>query len=193
MLKSMRDSFHKLKWILLAVVVAFVFGFVFLDMGLSGAMGNNPNDNRVYAARVNGETITYNDYFRALKNYEDMYRQMYGQQWTPQMAQQMGLPRQVLNSLVDRTLMVQEAERLNLGASPEEVRRKLLTMPTFMQDGKFVGMELYNRYVTGPLGYASAADFEADLARDITVGKIESALSSSISRPRASSNSAALE
>ena len=180
MLKSMRASFHKLKWILLAVVVAFVFGFVFLDMGLSGAMGNNPNDNRVYAARVNGETITYNDYFRALKNYEDMYRQMYGQQWTPQMAQQMGLPRQVLNQLVDRALMAQEAERLNLSASPEEVRRKLLSMPTFMQDGKFVGMELYNRYVTGPLGYPSAADFEADLARDITVSKIESALTSSI-------------
>ena len=180
MLKSMRDSFHKLKWILLAVVVAFVFGFVFLDMGLSGAMGNNPNDNRVFAARVNGETITYNDYFRALKNYEDMYRQMYGEQWTPQMAQQMGLPRQVLNQLVDRALMAQEAERLNLSASPEEVRRKLLSMPTFMQDGKFVGMELYNRYVTGPLGYASAADFEADLAREITVNKIESALTSSI-------------
>ena len=180
MLKSMRESFHKLKWILLAVVAAFVFGFVFLDMGLSGAMGNNTTDNRVYAARVNGETITYNDYFRALKNYEDMYRQMYGQQWTPQMAQQMGLPRQVLNQLVDRTLLAQEAERLHLGASPEEVRRKLLSMPTFMQDGKFVGMELYSRYVTGPLGYASAADFESDLAREITVGKIESALTSSI-------------
>jgi peptidyl-prolyl cis-trans isomerase D len=180
MLKSMRDSFHKLKWILLAVVAAFVFGFVFLDMGLSGAMGNNVNDNRVYAARVNGETISYNDYNRALKNYEDMYRQMYGQQWTPEMAQQMGLPRQVLNQLVDRTLLFQEAERLNLSASPEEVRRKLLSMPTFMQDGKFVGMELYNRYVTGPLGYASAADFESDLARDITVSKIESALTNSI-------------
>lgn len=180
MLKSMRDSFHKLKWVLLAVIVAFVFGFVFLDMGLSDAMGNNPNDNRVFAARVNGETITYNDYYRALKNYEDVYKQMYGAQWTPQMAQQMGLPRQVLNSLVDRALMAQEAERLNLTATPEEVRRKLLTMPTFLQDGKFVGMELYTRYVTGPLGYASAADFESDLARDITVGKIESALTSSI-------------
>src|SRR5688500_20337124 len=104
MLKSMRDSFHKLKWILLAVVVAFVFGFGFLDMGLSGAMGNDPNDNRVYAARVDGETITYNDYFRALKHYEDMYGQMYGQQWTPQMAQQMGLPRQVHHRHVGRTL-----------------------------------------------------------------------------------------
>ena len=180
MLKSMRDSFHKLKWILLAVVAAFVFGFVFLDMGLSGALRGDNSDNRAFAARVNGETISYNDYYRALKNYEDVYRQMYKDQWTPELAQQMGLPQQVLNSLVDRTLLTQEAARLNLEATPEEVRKKLLSMPTFMQDGKFVGMELYTRYVTGPLGYASAADFEKDLARDITVTKIESAMTNSI-------------
>lgn len=180
MLKAMRDSFHKLKWILIAVVAAFVFGFVFLDMGLSGALGGgNPNDAN-FAARVNGETIGYNEYYRALKNYEEMYKQMYGQQWTPEIAQQMGLPRMVMNSLVDRTLLAQEAERLNLSATPEEVRRKLLSMPTFLQDGKFVGMELYTRYVTGPLGYQTAADFEEDLAREITVSKIESALTSSI-------------
>ena len=189
MLKSMRDSFHKLKWILIAVVAAFVFGFVFLDMGLSGALGGSAQTDTNFAARVNGETIGINEYARALKNYEDVYRQMYGQQWTPEMAQQMGLPTQVMNALIDRTLLAQEASRLNLDATPEEVRRKLLTMPTFMQDGKFVGMELYTRYVTGPLGYKSAADFEDDLAREITVGKIESALSSSIViSPKAAEN-----
>ena len=188
MLKSMRESFHKLKWILIAVVAAFVFGFVFLDMGLSGALSGD-TDNQAFAARVNGETISYNDFNRALKNYEDVYKQMYGEQWNPQMAQQMGLPRQVLNSLVDRALLAQEAGRMNLDATPEEVRKKLLSMPTFMQDGKFVGMELYTRYVTGPLGYASAADFEADLAREITVGKIESAITSSIViSPKAAEN-----
>ena len=37
MLKSMRESFHHLKWILLAVVAAFIIGFVYVDMGLGGA------------------------------------------------------------------------------------------------------------------------------------------------------------
>ena len=36
-------------------------------------------------------------------------------------------------------------------------------MPTFLDNGKFVGMEMYTRYVTGPLGYPTAADFEQDL------------------------------
>jgi len=180
MLKLMRDSFHHLKWILLAVVGAFILGFVFIDMGLGGGGFGGATDDRAFAARVNGDTITYNDYSRALKNVEEMYRNAYGQQFTPEMAQQMNLPQQVIESLVDQQLLFQEAERMHLSASPEEVRKKLLSIPTFMENGKFVGMELYNRYVTGPLGYASAADFEEDLAREIALQKIESALQTSV-------------
>jgi len=178
MLKVMRDSFHQLKWILIAVVAAFVFGFVFIDMGLGGGrLGGD--DSRNFAARVNGETITFNEYYRALNNLEQMYAQMYGQQFTPEMAQQMGLQTQVLNSLIDQRLLVQEASRMHLAASPEEIRKKLLEIPTFSSEGKFVGLELYTRYVTSR-GYASASDFEQDLGRDISLEKIDSALMSSL-------------
>ncbi|HJQ37710.1 MAG TPA: SurA N-terminal domain-containing protein [Thermoanaerobaculia bacterium] len=179
MLKLMRESFNQLKWILIAIVAAFVFGFVFLDMGLSGALGGQ-SDTTVFAARVNGETITYNDYYRALKNYEDMYRQMYGGQFTPEMAAAMKLPQQVMESLIEQRLIAQQARKLNLAATPEEVRKKLLAIPVFNQDGKFVGMELYNRYVTGPLGYPSAAEFEAALARDIATSKMDSVLTNAV-------------
>ena len=74
MLKVMRDSFHKLKWILLAVVAAFVFGFVFIDMGMGGGAIGGGTDERAFAARVNGETITFSDYYRSMKRLEDMYR-----------------------------------------------------------------------------------------------------------------------
>jgi peptidyl-prolyl cis-trans isomerase D len=180
MLKVMRESFHHLKWILIAVVAAFVFGFVFLDMGLGGGPMGRTDDSRAFAARVNGQTISYTDYNRAMKNMEDMYRQMYGQQFTPEMSTQMGLPLQVLNSLIDQKLLVQEGARLHLTGTPDEVRKKLLSIPTFSPDGKFVGMELYNRYVTGPLGYSSAAEFESSLAEQITLDKIESALQNSV-------------
>lgn len=181
MLKVMRDSFHHLKWVLIAVVAAFIFGFVFLDMGMGGAFGGgDQTDARTFAARVNGETIGYNDYYRALKNVEDMYRQQFGGQFTPEMAQQLNLPTQVVNMLVDQRLLAQEAARLHLTASPEEVRKKLLEIPTFTENGKFVGMELYNRYVTGPLGYANASEFENDLAREIALAKMESVLQNSV-------------
>ena len=103
MLKSMRESFHHLKWVLLAVVAAFVFGFVFIDMGLGGARGTGGTEAAAtYAARVNGESIPLRDYSRALFYTEENYKGMYGQQMTPEMLEQMGLQRQVLDSLIDQ-------------------------------------------------------------------------------------------
>jgi peptidyl-prolyl cis-trans isomerase D len=179
MLKLMRDSFHHLKWILIAIVAAFVFGFVFLDMGLGGATRAG-GDERAYAARVNGETITYRDYDRALYYTEQNYRQLYGGQLTPEIIQQLGLPRQVLDSLVEQRLLLQEARRLDLTATPDEIRKKIREIPVLNPDGKFVGGELYARYITGSLGYQSAAEFEEELAREITLSKFESALASSV-------------
>ena len=179
MLKLMRNSFHHLKWILIAIVAAFIFGFVFLDMGLGGALGGQQQDTS-FAARVNGETISLTDYQRALQRLEQMYGQMYGGQFTPEMAAQMRLPNQAIEALIDQRLLTQEARRLKLDASPAEIRKTLLSIPVFTQDGKFVGMELYTRYVTGPMGYASPADFERDLAREIIVNKMDSALTNSV-------------
>ena len=179
MLRVMRDSLSRLKWILVAIVGAVILGFVFIDTGMggSGAVGAAESP---YAARVNGETITYRDFDRALYYTEQNYRQMYGEQFTPEMIANLGLEKQVLDSLIDQRLLIQEARRLNLEATPEEVRSRILQIPTLNPDGKFVGTDLYTRYVTGQLGYQSPAEFEDELARDITTSKMESALQSSI-------------
>ena len=179
MLKVMRDQFHRLKWILIAVVAAFIIGFVFIDMGMGGAAGGQKTD-ASFAARVNGETISYTDYNRAVYNMEENYKRMYGQQFTPEMAAQMGLPKQVLDSLIEQRLLLQQAARLHLTATPDEVRKKILEIPPLNPDGKFIGNELYTRFVVGQLRYDSTAAFEDDLARDVTLEKLESALQSSM-------------
>lgn len=179
MLKLMRDNFQQLKWALLAVVAAFVIGFVYVDMGLGGASRVREQD-RAYAARVNGETISYREYDRALYYTEKNYEQMYRQPLSAEMIQAMGLPQQVLESLVDQRLLLQQADRLHLRATPEEVRKRILEIPTLNPDGRFIGNELYTRYVTGSLGYQSTAEFEDELAREITLRKIESAMTNSI-------------
>lgn len=176
MLKMMRDSFRHLKWILIMLVAIFML-FVFVDWGAGGAAGGEAP--RAYAARVNGQTVSYRDYDRALYYAEQNYKRMYGGQFTPEMAQSMGLNRQVLDSLIDQRLLLQEADRVNLRATPEEIRQRILEIPTLNPEGKFVGQELYNRF-TAQLGYQSPAEFEEDLAREITLSKIESALANSL-------------
>jgi peptidyl-prolyl cis-trans isomerase D len=180
MLKLMRDSFHHLKWILLAIVAAFIIGFVYVDMGLGGATRNPQQDVRAYAARVNGETISFREYERALYYTTRNYEQVYQKPLSAEMIQQMGLPKQVLDSLVDQHLLLQQAQRLHLTATEDEVRAKILQIPVLNTGGKFVGEEMYARYVTGSLGYTSPAEFENELNREITLSKMESALSNSL-------------
>ena len=105
---------------------------------------------------------------------------MYRQPLSAEMIESMGLPQQVLDGLVDQRLLLQEATKLHLNATPEEVRKRILQIPTLNPEGHFVGAELYNRYITGSLGYQSTAEFEDEMAKDITVRKMESAMANSI-------------
>src|SRR6266568_647500 len=177
MLKLMRDSFQQLKWILVAIVAVFIL-FIFVDWGAGGARGTV--DDRSYVARVNGETISSREYERALYYTQKQYEQIYRQTLTPEAIQALGLGKQVLDGLIDQHLLLQEAARLHLNATPDEVRQKILEIPTLNPDGKFVGNELYTRYVTGAMGFSSPAEFEDELARGITLQKIESALTNSV-------------
>ena len=179
MLKLMRDSFHHLKWILLAIVAAFIIGFVYVDMGLGGAMQADESKNKSFAARVNGETIPRTEYDRAMAYQQRRLEAQYRQPLTPDIIAAMGLNKQVLDGIVDRHLMLQEAARLHLNATPEEVRQRILEIPDLNTNGKFVGTEYYERFVAMNR-YNSAAEFEQALAGDITEQKFESALASSV-------------
>ncbi|MBV8546476.1 MAG: peptidyl-prolyl cis-trans isomerase [Acidobacteria bacterium] len=179
MLKLMRDSFQQLKWILVAIVAVFIL-FIFVDWGAGGPNSGGAADQSAYAARVNGDTISTREYERSLYYMEKNYEQMYRQPLTPDQIAQMGLPKQVLESLIDQHLLLQQAKRLHLSASPEEIRQKILEIPTLNPDGKFVGQDLYARYVTSMMGFSSPAEFEEELAREITLGKMESALQTSV-------------
>src|SRR5436853_7857252 len=105
-------------------------------MGLGGPRQGKEQDTRSYAARVNGETIPFREYDRALYYTEKNYEQMYRQPLSAEMVQAMGLPQQVLDTLVDQRLLLQQARRLHLNATPGEVRKRILEIPTLNPDGK---------------------------------------------------------
>jgi peptidyl-prolyl cis-trans isomerase D len=180
MLKIMRDSFQHLKWILIFIVALFIL-FVFVDWGAGGAQSRKGDVG--FAARVNGDTVSVQDYTRAEVFTEKRLEEQYGQPVNDQMRQMLGIPRGVMNQLIDQALLVQQAEKLHLAATPEEVRKKILEIPVLNPNGQFVGADLYRRYITGSLGYATVSDFEREIERDLTITKIESALENSVSVP----------
>lgn len=183
MLKLMRDNLKHLKWVLIFVVVVFVF-FVFAEWGASGLSGGGATAG--FAARVNRDVVSLAEYQRTMALTEQRFEQAYGQRITEEMRNQLDLPRQVLNSLVEQRLLLQEARRLDLEPTPEELRQRILEIPVLNPGGQFVGEELYARFVTAQLGYPNTSAFERELARDLTIAKLDSAIFNSVAIPAAS-------
>lgn len=172
MLKTLRENFRHLKWVLWAVIVIFVL-FVFLDWGMGSQAGEGGPD---FAAKVGGSKITEAEFRREYVQSEERYRQMYGQSFSPELARALNLPSQVLNSLVDRRLLREEAQRLGLSVTDEEVTARILRMTDqqgnllFVRDGAFVGEATYRRMLAG--ANLSPEGFEAETREQALLEKL---------------------
>lgn len=176
MLKVLRDNLKYLSWILWVVILVFI-AFVFVDFG--GALGA-PRGATTPAATVGDATITYKAFEREYRRLEDQYRQAFGGEIPAQFAEQLRLPVQALDRLIDRELLAEEAHRRGLRVSDGEVSRFLLAQPALQgPDGKFVGPEIYERFVR-QIGYASPREFEDAVRQDLTIEKLTETLVSSV-------------
>jgi peptidyl-prolyl cis-trans isomerase D len=143
MLKVFRDNLKYLSWVLWLVIVVFVL-FVFVDFGATVPTGSTiPTDD---AATVGDMDVTFGEFERSYRQAEETYRQIYGDQFNRELAQQMGLPMTVLDSLVADKILLQEADRMGLRVTDEEVRQAILEYPAFQAaSGGFIGEERYRQ------------------------------------------------
>jgi len=177
MLKTMRESFHHLKWTLWAVVIVFILGFVYF----SGS-GTNPNDRSTDTiARVGSTAITAAEFDREYRQQLDRYRDQYRGSLTPEMLRFLDLPRQVLNGMIDRRLQLEEARRLKLAVSNDEVARAVMSYPAFQQNGQFIGREKYVQLLAR-YGFTPER-FEEGLREDLLSGKYAALVRSAILVP----------
>ena len=92
MLKTMRESFHHLKWTLFAVIIVFILGFVFFSGGGGGTGTKEPAGQTV--ARVGGETITAAQFDRQYRSSLQRQQSMYQGNLSPELIRAMDQPPQ---------------------------------------------------------------------------------------------------
>ncbi len=171
MLKVFRDNLKYLSWVLWLVIAVFIL-FVFVDFGATVPGGTTVSD---AAAVVGKEKITFTEFERAYRQAEDVYRQAYGDQFSSELARQIGLPRQVMETLVADKVLLAEARRMGLRVSDSEVRRQILDYPVFRnEDGSFVGQETYQRILRS--NNLTPESFEASVRQDLLTGKVRRVL-----------------
>ena len=120
MLKMFRDNLKYLSWVLWLVIIVFVV-FLFTDFGSIGPAGGVDS---AAAARVGDYEISYSEFEQAYRQQEARLEQAYGDRLDPDTARQLGLHRQVLESLVTEKVLLAEGDRMGIKVSDEEVREE---------------------------------------------------------------------
>src|SRR5689334_7083002 len=171
MLDRMRRHRGWLKWSLALVVLTFVVFYIpdFLTKSTGAAPGE-------VIAQVDAEPITVQQFTRRYNAQVQAYRNAYGGQLNDQVLKQLGIDRQILNALVDEEAMVAEARKQGISVSDVEIRERILALPGFQENGKFVGEARYRQILQIQNPPMTTADFERSLRRALQIEKLRTAL-----------------
>jgi peptidyl-prolyl cis-trans isomerase D len=125
----MLQSIHKhMKWIMWAIVILVTVTFMFFGIYPSAVSGRT-------VAKVDGYVISSDDLNRVYRNMEDNYRQIMKDQFNQDFAKV--LRTQALRELVQDRLLVQEADRVGLRVTDEELQSSIMQIPAFLGRGGF--------------------------------------------------------
>ncbi|MCY4661052.1 MAG: peptidyl-prolyl cis-trans isomerase [Acidobacteria bacterium] len=170
---------HKawLKWSLGLVVVAFVALVPGVGMSPMGSDGL-PAD---VLARVGDYEVTLQQFRQIYLRQLQAYRLQTGGDISEEVLRSLGVDRQILQQLIDEYAALAEADRLGLRVSDAEVRERILTLPAFQVDGRFVGEQQYRMVLQRQSPPISIAQFEEDVRKSILIERLQAAITGWVS------------
>ncbi len=144
------------------IVIVFVFFYGFSSL--------RKPDKDAAIAKVGNHKITMSQYQTAYKNTMEMYRSLYKNQFNEEMMEKLGLKQKVLEDLIGREMLLQEAERRGIHVTEDEIKNAIVSMPVFQQEGSF-SEAMYKR----ALNYygLTATEFEKDKERELMLRALE--------------------
>jgi len=165
MLDMLRRQSSKLKWVWVLLIFIFSVTLVtlYIPIGDVGSVSLSTD-----VAAVGGEKVSAKEFQSAYRNYLDRMRS----QLSPEMLKAFRFDRQILEALISRHVMMEEARRLGLSVSPEEIEQKVLENPVFRENGNFIGLPRYQAILSQ--NNMSVEEFEASVRDDILMEKLRS-------------------
>ena len=142
---------------------------VFYAPGRS-ASNMDPTRSTEVVAKVGSDSVTVADLARIRQN----YMQMFGNRIN---LAQLGGNKRFLDGLISKLVINQEAERLGLGASDEEVKERIKKQFTDAS-GSFIGYEKYKEAIISR--YGDIEKFENDIRAEIAQEKLRAFVTASI-------------
>jgi peptidyl-prolyl cis-trans isomerase D len=160
MLNFMRR--HAQSWIIKAIFVVIILVFIFWGVGSFRAR------HEVVVAKVNGEPIYYKDYINLFRQVIESYRARF-KDFNEDWIKRLNLRQTVLDQLIERRLLLQEAKKMGLTVSETEVWERIASYRVFQRNGKF-DPKLYESVLARY--HYTPAQFEAAIREDIAISKL---------------------
>jgi peptidyl-prolyl cis-trans isomerase D len=169
MLDTIRKSTGSwfIKFILGIIVIVFIF------WGIGSFRSQRLN----VLTRVNGEDILVESYSHAYANLLDNYKQMFGGQIPEGFLERIDIKQQVLNGLINETLIRQATDKMGILVSDIEVQNIILNIPAFKHNGVF-DQRLYERSLSS--ARLTPAAFEAQVRQQLLTDKLKTLLFSGL-------------
>lgn len=131
MLRILRE--HAQSWMLKGILIVVALSFVLFFGGYAYFREKKVT----YVAKVNSTTVEWREYNDALQSAIKQYRDALGPSFSEKMIQELHLQEKILDGLIDKILILQEAKRLGLSVSDEELREAIESIQTFQVNGQF--------------------------------------------------------
>lgn len=163
-MRKQKDSIV-IKIVFVVIVLSFV-GTMFLvwGEGRSGMGGGKVP----FAAKVDGQKITLEQYKNSYERIRSMYQQIYGQSIPPEMEKMLNLKKVALDTLIDNLLIMKEAKNIGIVVSMDDVSKSISEMQMFQKDGAF-SFDLYQQLLKN--NRMTAKDFEEGQKSDLLLKK----------------------
>ena len=122
--------------VIIGSIIAFI-AFVFVFYGVFSPKATRGLHEGAVAGTVNDDAITISDFNRELNRRVEFFKNIAGGKITEEQLKSFRIRESVFQELANRKLMIQEAWKIGIVASEEEVKEKIKEIPAFQKSGKF--------------------------------------------------------
>jgi len=133
---------HARSWLIKIALGGIIIVFIFF-FGWGGPGGRQAD----YVAKVNDTVITDKQFYDVYESELEKMRLRFKGAIPAELVEKLNLKKSIVQDMVSRIVLVQEAQRLGLIVTDEDLIRDIRTNPMFQRDGAF-DEGLYRNYLT---------------------------------------------
>jgi peptidyl-prolyl cis-trans isomerase D len=168
---------RKRSWIITILLGLIIIVFIAF---YGGSKYRDPGGQDV--AEVNGEIITQREFALEYERAVDRYRELFKGSLSPEMLKSLNVKRTLLDELIQKRLLLQEARAMGLTVTDDELASFLSLTPEFQVAGRF-NKERYIQLLR--LNKLTPADFEEQQRQQLTIQRLYGLILDSVQVPEA--------